>query len=93
MQSIPHLLPVLLGQDAQPPGVGVAPGSGHIKAGGQLGVAGVGQHQGHFARAGIGGVGGQVLALQQHSAVLRRQLPGQRFEQGGFARAVGADQG
>ena len=42
--------------------------------------------------AGIGGVGCQVLALQQHSAALRRQLPGQRFEQGGFARAVGANQ-
>ena len=56
-------------------------------------MAGVGQHQGHFARAGIGGVGCQVLALQQHSAALRRQLPGQRFEQGGFARAVWPDEG
>ena len=90
-QCILHGLPVGVGQNAQPPGVRDAPGGGKLKAGGQLGAAGVRQHQGQLLRPGRAGVGGQVLPVQQHSAAQRGQLSGQCFEQGGFARTVGAD--
>ena len=78
-QGVMHLLPVGIGQNAQPPGVGVAPGGGDLKAGRQLGAGRVGQHQRQLARPGVRGVGRQVLPVQQHRAALRRQLPGQRF--------------
>ena len=44
-QRIAHGLPVCLGEEAQPPGVGDAPGCGKLEAGGQLGAAGVGEHE------------------------------------------------
>ena len=46
---------------------------------GPNGAGRVGQHQRQLARPGVGGVGRQVLPVQQHRAALRRQLPGQRF--------------
>jgi len=65
-QCGPHLLFVGGREHTQPPGVRVAPGSSHVKAGRQLGADRVGQHQRQLAGAGIGGVGGQVLPVQQH---------------------------
>ena len=73
------MLPVGVGQNAQPPGVGVAPGGGDLKAGRQLGAGRVGQHQCQLAGACVGGVGGQRFSVQQYRAALGRQLPGQRF--------------
>ena len=78
-QGFVHGTAIGIGQNTQPPGVGVAPGGGHIKAGRQFGACRVGQHQRQLARTGVGGVGRQRLAVQQHRAALRRQLPGQRF--------------
>ena len=79
MQGVTHLLLILIREDAQSPGVGVAAGGGHVKAGGQLGAGRVGQHQCQLAGACVGGVGGQRFSVQQYRAALGRQLPGQRF--------------
>ena len=92
-KGVPHGLFVRFGKDAQPPGVGDAARRRKLKTGGQLGAAGVGEHQGQPLCAGRAGVGGKVLAAQQHGAAEGGQLPGQRFEQRGFARAVRADEG
>ena len=92
-QRVPHGLPVGIGQDAQPPGIGDASGGGKFKAGSQLGAAGVGQHQGQLPGPGCAGVIGQAAAIQQDSPAQGGQLARQRFEQGGFARAVGAHEG
>ena len=78
-QCGPHLLFVGGREHTQPPGVGVAPGSSHVKAGRQLGADRVGQHQRQLAGAGIGGVGGQVLPVQQHRTALCGQLRRQRL--------------
>ena len=88
-----HLRSVLCREDAQPPGVGVAARRRQREAGGELRAAGVGQHQGHFAGPGVAGQRGKLRAVQQHRTALRSQLARQRFEQGGFARAVGAHEG
>ena len=92
-QRIPHGLPVGIGQDAQPPGIGDAPGGGKLKAGSQLGAAGMGQHQGQLPGPGCAGVIGQTAAIQQDSPAQGGQLACQRFEQGGFSRAVWPDEG
>ena len=92
-QRVAHGLPVGLGEEAQPPGVGDAPGCGKLEAGGQLGAAGVGEHEGEPLCAGAAGVGGQILSVQQHCAAHGGQLARQCFEQGGFARAVRPDEG
>ena len=80
-------------EDTQPSRVGVAPGGRHLEAGDQLGAAGVRHHQGHFAGALRAGVVREIFAVQQDSAPLGGQLRCQRLEQGGFSRAVGADEG
>ena len=80
-------------EDTQPPRVGVAPGGRHLEAGGQLGAAGVRHHQSHFAGALRAGVVRKIFTVQQDSAPLGGQLRCQRLEQGGFSRAVGADEG
>ena len=92
-QRVPHGLPVGIGQDAQPPGIGDAPGGGKLKAGSQLGAAGMGQHQGQLPGPGRAGVIGQAAAIQQDSPAQGGQLARQRFEQSGFARAVWPDEG
>ena len=92
-QCILHGLPVGVGQNAQPPGVRDAPGGGKLKAGGQLGAAGVGHHQGHLPGALRAGVVCKALSVQQDSAPLRGQLGRQRLEEGRFARTVGSDEG
>ena len=93
LQRMVYLPAVLSGQDAQPPGVGVASGRNKVKAGGQLGAAAVRSHQSHAAGTLAAGAAGQRRAVQQHCAAQRLQLPRQRFEQGGFACTVGADEG
>ena len=93
LQCLPHLLPVLVGQNAQPPGVGVAPGRRKVKTGGQFHPAAVGRHQRQLAGAGGAGVTGKRGAVQQNRPAHGRQLPRQCAQQGGFARAVGADEG
>ena len=93
LQRLPHLLPVLIGQNAQPPGVGVTPGGCKVKTGSQLYPAAVGHHQRQFAGAGGAGAAGKRGAVQKHCPAHGRQLPCQRPQQGGFARAVGADEG
>ena len=93
LQCCPHLPPILIRQDAQPPGVGDAPGRNKLETGGQLHRAGVRRHQSHFLCPGGAGIADQILTIQQHRAAQRSQLPRKRFEQGGFARAVRPDQG
>ena len=92
LQRILHLFFVLGRKDAQPPGIWNAPCRCKLKAGGQLGAAGVGQHQRQFLRPGVAGDAGKLLPVQQHRAAQRGQLSRQRFEQGGFARAVRANE-
>ena len=53
----------------------------------------MGQHQGQLPGPGRAGVIGQAAAIQQDSPAHRGQLARQRFEQGGFARAVWPDEG
>ena len=62
-QRLPHLLPVLVGQDAQTPGVGVASGRRKVKTGGQFHPAAVGRHQRQLAGAGGAGVTGKRGAV------------------------------
>ena len=76
LQRILHLFFVLGRKDAQPPGVGDAPCRCKLKTGGQLGAAGVGQHQRQLLRPGVAGNAGQLLPVQQHRAAQRGQLPG-----------------
>ena len=63
-----YLFFVLGGKDAQPPGIGNAPRRRKLKAGGQLGAAGVGQHQRQLLRPGVAGNAGKLLSVQQHCA-------------------------
>ena len=53
----------------------------------------MGQHQGQLPGPGRAGVIGQTAAIQQDSPAQGGQLARQRFEQGGFARAVWPDEG
>ena len=76
LQRILHLFFVLGRKDAQPPGVGDAPRRCKLKAGSQLGAAGVGQHQRQLLRPGVAGNAGKFLPVQQHRAAQRGQLPG-----------------
>ena len=68
LQRILYLLFVLGGKDTQPPGVGDASCRRKLKAGGQLGAAGVGQHQRQLLRPGVAGDACQLLPVQQYRA-------------------------
>ena len=74
-KGVPHGLFVRFGKDAQPPGVGDAARRRKLETGGQLGAAGVGEHQGQPLCAGSAGVGGKVLAAQQHGAAEGANCP------------------
>ena len=76
LQRALYLFFVLGRKDAQPPGVGNAPRRRKLKAGCQLGAAGVGQHQRQFLRPCVAGDAGKLLPVQQHRAAQRGQLPG-----------------
>ena len=93
LQSSVHLLPVLGRQNAQPSGVGIAPRRNKVKAGGQLHPAAMRGHEGQLLRPLGTGVIGKASAFQQHRAAHGGQLARQRAQQGGFACAVGADEG
>ena len=84
---------VLLAQQAQGPGIGVAAGADHIKAGHELRVHPLGHENGHF-------LGDLILpqllhgaSLQQHGTGNLGQLPNDGFQDGGLAGAVGANEG
>ena len=68
LQRVLYLLFVLSGKDAQPPGVGDASCRRKLKAGGQLGAAGVGQHQRQLLRPSVAGNVGKLLPVQQYRA-------------------------
>ena len=93
LQGPVHLLPVLGRQNAQPSGVGIAPRRNKVEAGGQLHPAAVRGHEGQLLRPLGTGVIGKASAFQQHRAVHGGQLARQCAQQGGFACAVGADEG
>ena len=68
LQRTLYLLFVRSGKNAQSSGVGDASCRCKLKAGGQLGASGVGQHQRQLLRPGIAGDAGKFLPVQQHCA-------------------------
>ena len=70
-QGVVNLFPVGSGQKPQPPGVGVAPGGGHLKAGDQPGAAALGEQHGH-APGGLWGAERGKLLPGKHGPPAQR---------------------
>ena len=91
-QRIFHDSLILLPEDTQSAGVGVAPRRHNVVAGGKLHLDPVGQDHGHFPGHFPVGVGGNGLSFQQNLPLDWHKVPGNGFEEGRFTGAVGTDQ-
>jgi hypothetical protein len=82
----------LLREDAEPARIRIAPHGDKLKTAHELRFRARGQYGGGQARKLPLAVIPEILSFKVNGTARRRQRAHQRFEQGGLARAVGADE-
>ena len=92
-QRLFHLLPVLLGELANGIGVGIAAHGHQLLAGHQLRMNAVCQHHRQMGCHFLGRPAVHIPVLDVHTSADCPKVPGNGFENGGFARAIGSHQG
>ena len=91
--GLPGRRAVLLREDAEPARIGIAPRRDHLGTAHELGAQPLGGHDGQASGKLVFRHAGERLPIQKDGAGYRLQPPCEGFQDRGFPRAVGPDEG